>query len=156
MKKNQKLTEEYQKVLDYLRTGFDIGKRSEALWIEKNRLKDMLGNIVKPLTSEGHSSGQISDSTGELAVKLEEKERRIDQQLIELEDKRDELLSFIVEETEDAMDALILQLRFVECKKWEQIEEDTFFSEKYPSRRCHRAILRIAHRNMNCPPKSTF
>ena len=146
--KNQKLTEEYDRVLAKLRRGFDIGREIDALMVEKERLVEMLGNIVKPLKAEGGHGSQISDSTGDLAVKLADRERKLDEKILQKEDERTELLTYIITECDNPTDALILQLRFVNCMRWEEIERRTYFSEKYPQKRCRKAITNIAFQNL--------
>lgn len=100
-----------------LRQYIPLCKEIESLLAEKEAILKDLGG-VKPSDGMPHGTG-TGDPTGSIAVKINELERLIDESI----DKRIKLRRDI-EQSIDSLspkDGLLMRLRYLEGKKWEQV-----------------------------------
>ena len=113
-----------------------IQKEIDVLLAEKQALICTIGR-VKPLHS-GLSGGGKSDPAGNIVCKVDFLERRIDKKIDDLIKLRIKIEAVI--DKLEQQESLLMRMRYIEGKKWEQIAQELHYDYRHVIRK-HGEIL---------------
>ena len=134
---------EYYEVKKYLKQAYDIYIQTVHFQDEIRRLKYMRDSIVKPL-SDGGRGNLPGDPTGNIAVIIQEKTAKLMDELVHLENLRDDIETFILVSDLDARHKQVLLKRYIELKPWTKITQEMIYSEKHPQKLHGEALEKLA------------
>lgn len=133
----------YFEVKHYLNAAYKIWIETEHYQNEIKRLKYMRDAIVKPM-SDGGRGNTPGDPTGNIAVTIQEKTARLMDQLVNLENQRDDLETYILVSDLNDWQKQVLLKRYIEMKSWAKIAHEMAYSEKHPYKLHNEAIEILA------------
>lgn len=133
----------YQKVLLYLQSAFRINRRIDHYQEELKQLEYMADSIVKPLKDGGRSS-EPGDPTGTIAITISERKEKILDELVNLNNQKDDLENYIFVAGLEVNEETVLLKRYVELKPWEDIAKEMYYSSKHPLKIRNEAVHKLA------------
>lgn len=131
------------KVKAYLRKAWEINVQIEHYQSEIRRLKYLRDSIVKPLTDGGRSN-LPGDPTGNIAIMIQEKTAKLMDKLVDLENQRDDIETYILVSDLTPRHKEVLLKRYVELKSWDKICKEMIYSENHPKKLHAQAINFLA------------
>lgn len=132
---------DFYTVKRYLLSVYRIDTMTEHLQQELKHLEYMAENIVKPL-SDGGRGNLPGHPTEEIAIKISEKKARLLDQLVNLENQRDDIETYILTAGLQPIFERVLLKRYIELKTWEKVAREMHYSQKYIEK-LHGIALRI-------------
>lgn len=132
IKQQTKGTNEDKKLLkEYLNQYYT--SRIKRVQLEK-RLKNILEEMNAPIGGYGYSpvnyggTNKVSDGAASFVYHISEIETRIEEQKKRVETALLNVMDIIDLLDEDSTERMILELRFIDCKSWKDIEQEMHLS----------------------------
>lgn len=137
----KKANADFYAVKRYLLSVYRIDTMTEHLHQELKHLEYMAEAIVKPITDGGRGN-LPRQPTEEIAIKISEKKAKLLDQLVNLENQRDDVETYIITAGLQPLLERILLKRYIELKSWEKVAKEVHYSQKYIEK-LHGIALRL-------------
>lgn len=97
---------------------------------EKENIRQLMYSIGDSIGGERVQTSRNNDRFGTLYGRIDEKERQIDEKIIELVEFKLKV-SGEINELDDARYINLLYMRYIDSRSWDEIAEDTEYSTRY-------------------------
>lgn len=112
---------------EYLNRGYKANEIINGLLAEKQHLRDIATNITSTLSADRTFCRNISDKTGDTAVKLADLEHEIDCEVDKYIDIKREI-RIVINAVKNCDEQLVLRHRYLEFMKWDEIANKMNYS----------------------------